>query len=312
MSNGAAGPGPDGNVATLLRTTREAERVSQLKLSEQTGIARSTINNAEEGKRDATLDTACTLARALGIPLLMVSVEHNRDALRNNPNALAEFERELAATGYGDTLAEFFGIEVGASHIRAVFNDAGSVNLRRELKECRPTRSLRSMSFWTRASGKPGKAAPFLTLHGPSMDYEQKVTFNDGQRVDRIVFPRPWRADDDPMDVVLETSHPDAYRPGGDSPGVFRVYIEHDVARLVIEALFPSSYLPEWGKPFGHWNTQPFDLTADYDLVAGRICRDFSFTPSTHTATLVVEKPRPGFSYGIRWLPPEGAAKDRE
>ena len=54
MSQGKTGPGRDGRVATLLRTTREARALSQLKLAERTGLARSTVINAEEGKRDAT------------------------------------------------------------------------------------------------------------------------------------------------------------------------------------------------------------------------------------------------------------------
>lgn len=56
-------------VAGAVRAERARRRWSQAELAERTGMARSTIGDIEQGKRQVTVNHLPLFCRALGVPL---------------------------------------------------------------------------------------------------------------------------------------------------------------------------------------------------------------------------------------------------
>lgn len=59
-------------VAGAVRAERARRRWSQAELGERTGMARSTIGDIEQGKRQVTVNHLPLLCRALGVPLTVL------------------------------------------------------------------------------------------------------------------------------------------------------------------------------------------------------------------------------------------------
>ena len=316
------GPGSSGHVATLFRTVRDQAGLSQRALADQLDIARTTLIKAEDGETLPTLDILAKLAQRLDVPMLVVTTCHNRDALRNNPDALRSLEAELAeSTHYGRARADLLGLEMDESFNTITVTQDGSVTIEQAWRSCRATRELRSLSFWLLAPGDRERAsASFTVENAPAlMRWSQDVRTEGNERVHRVFFHEPWKPTDPKLNFSTRFTAPRVYETDRDAyeatknpltppetwPGKFFTHTDHIVKRLHVRVNLPSSIRPApiFGPPYGHAGKRPLDITQDHALEKGRICQDFSFRKiSTHSATLTVEHPATAFSFGLQWV----------
>lgn len=317
------GPGRDGHIARLLRTAREQAGQTQRGLANKLGIARSTIIKAEDGETLPNLDVLARLSGEFDVPLQVVATGYMRDGLRAVPDELARYEAELAENvGYSEALADVFGIDVERATLVAKLGANGSVDLEQRYENSRATRELHSLSHWALVGPDPASSKVTFGLEEApaTMSWSQEATFEGNERVNRVFFHEPWKPGGAVVTLIhrcswgafYETSR-EAYEkraprvfPAEKWPGKFRTYVRYRIRLLELRVELPEEIPVVWGPALGHWDKRPLDAMSEHALTTGRLCTDFELAfDGPSTAVLRVERPAPGFSFGVQWVPKE-------
>jgi transcriptional regulator with XRE-family HTH domain len=308
-----------GNLAALIRQEREKCGLAQTDLSVRAGVSRSRIIAAEAGTSLPTMEVCLRLARALGVaPRAMIRAFVNDSVAEAAPDTLAELGAEfLEGRSHWDTVADHHGLSIGAVEIQGRVNQDGDLAVARRLTGCVATRPRRRLVFRDRVVGE--KAPSFAIKGTPrGLGYSMHVAIVGEWVLHHVEFRRPWEAADGPFNIEIDTLMPGAFvleleqfhrrlaSEGLSSPrearSDFRHPVVHAAKKLTLGISLPRSYEPPWLTPTATWGSAPIE---DYDWLEldRRSCAASSFRAAKNEAELVLDRPVPGFAFGIGWTP---------
>jgi putative transcriptional regulator len=324
----ASEKGARGVVATLLFEARKKTELNQSQLAERAGISRSSIVAAESGQSLPTLELCLKVARVLGIPVAVMFRAHAQDYIGEvDPAALAELGMELwGGNAHWETIAEQHGLRIDLGRSFGVVNEDGDMKLRRQYSRCRATRPRRSIVFTNRVVGE--KAPDFAVKGLPKgLGYTVHVEISGEWAVHRVEFARPWTAQDGPFDFEFETTLPRAYvvdleewnrrRMAEGMParrhghGDFRLIVHHAFEQFELGIALPPSWPLKWNEPTATWGSASIEIDEEDHRIHERTCRSVRFEAKEHEARLTLDKPVPGYTFGIQWTPVAGSDSGR-
>jgi transcriptional regulator with XRE-family HTH domain len=318
-----------GNVAALLIEGRRERGLSQAELAERAGVSRSRIIAAESRGSLATMDICLKLAEALGMsPATMVRA-HVRDTLQEvNAKVLPVVEAEfLGGRSHWEEMAQQHGLRIEHGACIGQVNQRGDVQIVRRYRGCYATRPRARIVFRDRIIGE---RAPAFAIKGSpkGLGFNMNVSIEGEWAQHRVEFHRQWRPEDGAFDLEFETTMPAGYvldreeynrrRQAEGLPakrdwrGDYRAPVSYAFERFDLQITFPAGYEPKWCDPTATWGTAPLD-DADYFELHPRTCQSQTFRPSKREALLILERPVPGYTFGLQWTPvpwdPDGAGE---
>jgi hypothetical protein len=201
-------------------------------------------------------------------------------------------------------------------------SDNGDALLVRSYGGCFATRPRRLIAFRERIVGEsPPSFAVRGSPHG--LGYNMNVSIQGEWAQHLIEFHKPWTVQDGPFDLEFETTLPGAFvldieeynrrraaeglPPRSEGFGDYCTLVSYAFEKLELHIVFPRSYEPSWEEPTAVWGGTPID-DADYCEVHERTCMSVRMEPGLSDARLKLEKPVPGYAFGIRWKPVAGRA----
>jgi DNA-binding XRE family transcriptional regulator len=316
MTSGGSG---GGCVRALILKGREAASLNQSQLAERAGVSRSRIIAAEAGTSLPTMELCLKLAAALRIPAGEMAAAYLRDSVHAvAPDAAAEVENALwTGSSHWEAIAEHHRLRIGLARVLNTVNESGDATLVRHFSSCLATRPRSRIVFRDRIIGE--RAPAFAVKGAPKgLGYSMHVSIEGEWAQHRVEFHRPWTEEDGPFELEFETVLPRAYvldldeynrrrkteglAPKRDWMGDFRFVVTYAFEKVEMVIRFPKSYEPAWCDPTATWGTAPLD-DFDYHELDRRTCRASQFRPGTNEAALLIDRPVPGFTCGIRWKP---------
>jgi hypothetical protein len=244
---------------------------------------------------------------------------HAKDYLREtNPGLLTELAPELSERrSHWENIADHHGLRIEHGRYVGMVNDQGDLTVTRKLSGCFATRPRQVIFFRDRIIGE--RPPDFAVKGSPKgLGLQMNVSIEGEWAQHRLEFPRLWMPEHGPFHFEFETflqkafvldrdEHNRRRKTEGLAPlkewrGDFRAPVSYAFEVLELTIVFPPSYRPAWGKPTATWGTAPLS-DYDFDGVNDQTCRQSRFKPGTNEATLTLERPVPGFTFGIRWTP---------
>ena len=312
-----------GRVAGLVVDGRERLGLSQSQLYERSKVSRSRIIAVESGASVPTLELCLRLADALGIQPGTMFRAHTRDYMeRTDPARMATLETELESSSW-EGVSRHQGLQVGRGSVDGTVDDEGDLWVMRRFAECRAVRARRRIVFRDRIVGE---RPPLFAVKGSPLGLGYSVNVSiQGEWAEHVVeFPRPWCFDDGPFEFELETRLPRAYvldreeyerrrkaeglAPQRDWVGEYLYLVCNAFEVLEMGLTLPDGYEPEWREPSATFGSGPVE-DAEYRELDSTTSKESQFTASANQARLVVHRPVPGFTFGIRWEPLAWTAK---